>query len=128
MGFRSRARARKQEKMDILGSNRDFVTSDLPDDVLSSSETDGQGTILGVVEPQQQEVPEDYKDALAEQYSGTVVETVTAKDVPEGTSNEIKEWVGDSVNRARAAYEREQEADNPRKTLIKYLNSLLDSE
>ena len=128
MGFRSRARARKQEKMNILGSNRDFVASDLPEDVLSSSEADDQGTILGVVEPQQQEVSEEYKDALTELYSGTVLETASVKDVPEGTSNEIKEWVGENVSRARAAYEKEQDSDKPRKTLINHLKGILADE
>lgn len=129
MGFRSRARARKQERMNILGSNRDIATSPPstpPSDNVLASEVEDQGTILGVVE--QPELSDEYKEALVEDYKGTVLETVSVDDVPQGTTNEVKEWVGNSVPRARAAYEKEQASDKPRKSLTSHLKGLLDDE
>lgn len=45
--------------------------------------------------------------------------------VPEGTINEIIEWVGDDTDRASIALERELE-DKGRKTLIDSLEEILE--
>lgn len=45
-------------------------------------------------------------------------------DVPEGTTNEIMAWVGDSTERAKNALDAENENDTPRKTLVSQLEKM----
>lgn len=52
-----------------------------------------------------------------------------ADDYPEdGTIPEVKDWIGDDLDRAQTAYDREQEKSNPRSTLLDYLDSLLSDD
>ena len=46
-------------------------------------------------------------------------------DVPQGTTKEVLEWVGDDKDRARAALAAEQASDEPRKGLSKDLEELI---
>jgi hypothetical protein len=50
-------------------------------------------------------------------------------DYPEdGTIPEVKDWIGEDLDRAQTAYDREQEKSNPRSTLLDYLDSLLSED
>jgi len=44
-----------------------------------------------------------------------------SEQVPEGTVDEVTEWVGDDPKRAAKALKDEQKKDNPRTTLIERL-------
>ena len=64
----------------------------------------------------------------------TAPETVTeeeiavTEEVPEGTISEIKKWVGDDVDRAQVALNKENASDDPRVTLVAYLEALVTDE
>ena len=45
-------------------------------------------------------------------------------EVPDGTITEVKAWVGEDPDRAQAALDAEGTKDNPRVTLVEYLQSL----
>lgn len=49
-------------------------------------------------------------------------------DVPDGNVDEITEWVGSDVGRARRALAAEKERKNPRKTLVAQLDEVLEDE
>ena len=49
-------------------------------------------------------------------------------DVPDGNVDEITEWVGSDVGRARRALAAEKERKNPRKTLVAQLDEVLEGE
>lgn len=51
-----------------------------------------------------------------------------SNEVPVGTSAEIQDWVGDDKERAQRALDKENENANPRKGLVKHLESMLDDE
>jgi len=57
-----------------------------------------------------------------------VHEGVTEVEVPSGTISEIKEWIGDDVERARAALEVEQTREQPRVTLVEFLEDKVNGE
>jgi hypothetical protein len=46
-------------------------------------------------------------------------------DVPVGTIKEVINWVGDDVDRAKAAVAAEEKAENPRPTLFARLEKVL---
>ena len=48
-----------------------------------------------------------------------------ANALPDGTSKEVLDWVGDDTDRASAALEREQADPQPRKTLVAALKKLV---
>jgi hypothetical protein len=76
-------------------------------------------------EPEQESEPDDGKDKDKDK-SVEVEATETSDDFPEdGTIPEVKEWIGDDLDRAQTVYDREQEKSNPRTTLLDYLDSLL---
>jgi hypothetical protein len=45
----------------------------------------------------------------------------------DGTIPDIKDWIGDDLDRAQIAYDMEQDRPNPRSTLIGYLEEMLSS-
>lgn len=49
-------------------------------------------------------------------------------DVPEGTTAEILDWVGDDLDRAQRALDTEQANERPRVGLTSELNKILSSE
>lgn len=49
-------------------------------------------------------------------------------DVPDGAIPVVMDWVGDDPERAALALEAEQEADEPRTTLISRLEALLEPD
>lgn len=51
-----------------------------------------------------------------------------ASDVPEGTISEVKSWVGTDDERAQLALDAENAKDEPRVTLVAYLEGLLEDE
>jgi hypothetical protein len=51
-----------------------------------------------------------------------------SSEVPTGTINEVKAWVGDDKERAQAALDAENEKDNPRSTLVDWLEGVLAEE
>lgn len=76
-------------------------------------------------EAEASESPAERVAPQAEPESEVEVEE-TDDDFPEdGTIPEVKEWIGDDLDRAQTAYDREQEKPNPRTTLLDYLDSLL---
>lgn len=48
------------------------------------------------------------------------------EEVPEGTVNATLEWVGDDKDRAQRALDKEKASDDPRVTLIRELEDILD--
>lgn len=52
---------------------------------------------------------------------------VAGNTVPEGTIKEIVTWVGEDKDRAKAATDAEQKADEPRKTLLNKLKEVLEA-
>jgi hypothetical protein len=48
--------------------------------------------------------------------------------VPTGTINEIKAWVGDDQEKAQAALDAENEKENPRSTLVDWLEGVLEDD
>jgi len=49
-----------------------------------------------------------------------------ANTVPEGTAEEVLDWVGDDVTRARKALAAERKDDSPRKTVVEPLQKMID--
>lgn len=49
-------------------------------------------------------------------------------EVPTGTIAEVKSWVGDDKERAQAALDVENEKDNPRSTLVDWLEDVINDE
>jgi len=47
-------------------------------------------------------------------------------ELPEGTTAEILEWVGDNPTRARKALAAERKTDDPRVTLVEPLQKIID--
>lgn len=50
----------------------------------------------------------------------------TSNEPPDGTSTEVKEWVGDDPQRAQAALDKEQANEKPRSTLTEDLQEIVD--
>ena len=48
-----------------------------------------------------------------------------SNEVPVGTSAEIQDWVGDDLDRAQRALDKENENAQPRKGLVKHLETML---
>ncbi len=53
---------------------------------------------------------------------------VNDSGVPEGTVDEILDWVGDDSEKAQKALDAENEKSNPRKTLVSALEDALADE
>jgi hypothetical protein len=49
-------------------------------------------------------------------------------EVPTGTIAEVKDWVGDDKERAQAALDVENAKDNPRSTLVEWLEGVIADE
>lgn len=60
--------------------------------------------------------------------SAEVHEGVTDVEVPSGTISELKTWIGDDIERARAALEVEMAKEQPRVTLVEYLEDSVNGE
>jgi hypothetical protein len=54
-----------------------------------------------------------------------VVEENENENVPTGSISEIKEWIGTDKDRAQHALDVEKAKDNPRVTLVEYLEDML---
>ena len=52
----------------------------------------------------------------------------TSNDVPEGSVDEVLEWVGDDKTKALAALDAENAKSSPRKTAIEELENLLTKD
>lgn len=52
-------------------------------------------------------------------------EAYESEPVPEGTTAEIMDWVGDDADRAQRALDAENENDKPRKTLVSQLENMI---
>lgn len=57
---------------------------------------------------------------------GTTNEPDYTEEVPDGNISEINEWVGDDKDRAQLALDAENKEDNPRKTLVKHLEDIIN--
>jgi len=71
----------------------------------------------------------DFADGETERKAAPKEEPRPAREsneVPVGTSAEIQDWVGDDKERAQRALDKENENANPRKGLVKHLESMLD--
>lgn len=56
-------------------------------------------------------------------------EEAKTEEVPAGSINEVKDWVGDDLERAQAALDAERAAeDGGRSTFIKYLEDMISSD
>lgn len=71
------------------------------------------------------------KDNSAEEVVETTEENTSAdnsttENVPDGNISEINEWVGDDKDRAQLALDAENEQENPRKTLVKHLEEVIN--
>lgn len=51
-----------------------------------------------------------------------------SEEVPTGTINEVKAWVGDDKERAQAALDAENAKETPRSTLVDWLEGVLEEE
>lgn len=80
-------------------------------------------------EPEPEVTPESEDDKGKDKEPKAVEAEVTDDDddgyPDDGTIPEVKEWIGDDLDRAQTAYDREQEKSTPRSTLLDYLDSLL---
>jgi hypothetical protein len=95
----------------------------------SSSEGQSQGqseselpdpTMDGPTEPAPDEQSDT--DETAEDSDDTDDESSNeSQDVPDGTVQDVKDWVGDDPDRAQAALAAENEKDEPRVTLVDWL-------
>jgi hypothetical protein len=57
----------------------------------------------------------------------TAAEAAATDDYPEdGTIPEVKAWIGDSIERANEAFDRESDRANPRSTLIDWLQDFIE--
>lgn len=54
--------------------------------------------------------------------------TVEVAEVPAGTISEVKSWVGSDLERAQKALDAENEKEDPRVTLVAYLEALINGE
>jgi len=50
-----------------------------------------------------------------------------SETVPDGTIKEVLDWVGDDKDRAKAAVDAESNTDDPRPSLIKKLEKVLEA-
>lgn len=48
--------------------------------------------------------------------------------VPDGTTKEVLAWVGNDADKAKLALDKEESHDEPRKGLVKELNSIIDDD
>lgn len=48
--------------------------------------------------------------------------------VPDGTVDEVNEWVGDDAGRARKALAAEKKSDDPRVTLVESLEKVIEDD
>lgn len=95
---------------------------------------DGQRTLIhsdgsmthGVADPDV-EVVEEISDEEAAQIAAYVDRATEVGDdeVPDGTANEVLEWVGEDVDRAERALDVELHSENQRTTLVAKLSALL---
>lgn len=76
-----------------------------------------------IVLPEQAPVPVTAAEA-AETESSAVPSGAGVEAVPEGTANEVLDWVGDDPARAQQALAAEQARDKPRSTLIAKLEAV----
>lgn len=51
---------------------------------------------------------------------------VNTEEIPEGNISELKDWVGDDKDRAQLVLDDENSQDNPRKTLVKHLEEVIN--
>lgn len=51
---------------------------------------------------------------------------VITEEIPEGNISELKDWVGDDKDRAQLVLDDENSQDNPRKTLVKHLEEVIN--
>lgn len=58
----------------------------------------------------------------------TVAEPDPVAEVPDGTTKEVLEWVGDDKDRASLALQKEQDHDDPRKGVVEKLTKLLEKD
>ena len=83
-------------------------------------------------EPRERRRPAAKPDDAAATTDDAAVSAPTAEDVeddvPDGNVDEITEWVGSDVGRARRALAAEKERKNPRKTLVAQLDEVLEGE
>lgn len=78
---------------------------------------------------EQNNEPEVDEAAEAEEAEGTEeeaedTEEESGDEVPDGTVDEVKEWVGDDPEKAQKALDAENESDTPRSTLVDHLEGL----
>lgn len=51
---------------------------------------------------------------------------VNTEEIPDGNISELKDWVGDDKDRAQLVLDDENSQDNPRKTLVKHLEEVIN--
>ena len=51
---------------------------------------------------------------------------VNTEEIPAGNISELKDWVGDDKDRAQLVLDDENSQDNPRKTLVKHLEEVIN--
>lgn len=50
------------------------------------------------------------------------------EEVPKGTVKELEDWVGEDKERAQAVLDSENANDEPRKSLVRAMEAILDAE
>lgn len=55
-----------------------------------------------------------------------ITSEVNTEEIPEGNISELKDWVGDDKDRAQLVLDDENSQDNPRKTLVKHLEEVIN--
>lgn len=62
----------------------------------------------------------------ASDYTKNEEPEVNTEEIPEGNISELKDWVGDDKDRAQLVLDDENSQDNPRKTLVKHLEEVIN--